>query len=114
MPRLPPFIARAHRLVQDLPGVEIAEYFGQPALKVKGKTLANLCREPDALAVYCPIDLKEMLCEAAPEIYFDTPHFRNWPAILVRMNAIDDATLAHRLAEAHAQRTARRRTAKGP
>jgi hypothetical protein len=37
------------------------------------------------------------LVTAAPEIYYDTPHFARWPEILVRMAEIDDTTLAARL-----------------
>ena len=38
-----------------------------------------------------------MLIAAAPDLYFETDHYRNWPAVLVRMDAIDDATLKARL-----------------
>lgn len=92
-----PLIERAHRLIADRPGIGIELHFGQPALKVTGKALANLCREPGALAVWCPLELKAMLVEAAPELFFDTDHFRNWPAILVHMDRIDDDSLRARL-----------------
>lgn len=49
------------------------------------------------MAVHCPLEVKAMLVEAEPRLYFDTPHFAGWPSLLVRMEAIDDATLADRL-----------------
>jgi hypothetical protein len=90
-------LARAARLAGHLPGVETAPHYGRPWLKVAGKALAGPCREPGALAVHCPVELKEALIEARPELYYDTAHFRGWPSLLVRMDAIDDATLKDRL-----------------
>jgi hypothetical protein len=95
---------RAARLTDHLPGVTLAKHYGTMALKVGGKALANPCREPGALSVYCPLPEKEMLIAAAPDLYFETEHFRNWPAVLVRMEAIDDATLKARLEAAWAAR----------
>jgi hypothetical protein len=47
-----------------------------------------------------PLEQKELLMEAAPEIYFETPHYAGWPAVLVRLAAIGDAELTGRLVEA--------------
>jgi hypothetical protein len=103
-----PLLARAQALIAHLPGVETAPHYGRPWLKVAGKTIAGPCREPGALAVHCPLELKEHLIAARPEFYFDTDHFRGWPAVLVHMAAIDDATLKDRLEAAWLQRAPRR------
>lgn len=97
-----PYIARAHGLSQHLPGVICGPYWNgdKEALLVGGKAFAHTCRYDDALAVHCPLETKALLVEAAPDIYYDTPHFARWPAILVRMAVIDDAQLAPRLAAA--------------
>ena len=34
------------------------------------------------------------VCEAAPERFFDDDHYRGYPAVLVRLGAIDEAELA--------------------
>jgi hypothetical protein len=57
----------------------------------------------DILAVRCPIERKEMLIEAAPDIYFDDDHYRGYPAVLVRLDAVEEAELAALLADACAQ-----------
>jgi hypothetical protein len=61
-------------------------------------------RQPrlDVLAVRCPIEKKEMLIEAVPDIYFDDDHYRGYPAVLVRLAAIDEADLAALLRDAWA------------
>jgi hypothetical protein len=57
---------------------------------------------PRVLAVSCPMERKELLIEAAPDIYFDDDHYRGWPAVLVRLDAIEEAELAGLLADAFA------------
>ena len=83
----------------DLPRLEIGTSYGTPALKVAGK---SFCRMKDAatLVLLMPLEQKELLMEAAPEIYFETPHYSGWPAVLVRLGVIDDTELGARLVEA--------------
>jgi hypothetical protein len=48
---------------------------------------------PDAprgpiLGVHIPLEGKALLLASQPEVYFTTPHFDGWPAILVRLPEI--------------------------
>ena len=52
------------------------------------------------LAVRCPIERKDLLLEVAPDIYFDDPHYLGYPAVLVRLEAIDAEDLRALLADA--------------
>lgn len=89
-------IERAGRLIAHLPGVERSTSYGTPALKVNGKLIARV-HSPGILVLMCPIEEKEHLLAAAPEFYFETSHYEGWPALLARMEAIDDETLGARL-----------------
>ena len=62
---------------------------------------------PRVLAVRCPIERKEFLIEAAPDIYFDDDHYRGYPAVLVRLEAIGETELAALLADACAMQAAK-------
>ena len=53
--------------------------------------------EADSLAVRCPVERKEMLIAAAPDRFFDDDHYRGYPAVLVRLAAIEADELAHLL-----------------
>ncbi len=91
-------IDRAARLTRHLPEVEVATWYGTPALKVRGKGFARVKERTErTLVVLCPLDLKEALMEAEPDIYYETAHYRGWPAMLVHMDAIDDDRLKDRL-----------------
>jgi hypothetical protein len=56
------------------------------------------------LAVHVPLDVKELLLAARPKVYFTTPHFNGWPAILVRLPAIRANELHALLRQAWLQR----------
>jgi hypothetical protein len=83
----------------DLPEVTEGTSYGNPALQVKGKTFASL-RAPGEMVLHCPLEQKDLLIEIAPEIYWQTEHFRGWPGLLVRLDVIGDEELALRLVDA--------------
>jgi hypothetical protein len=105
-PRSDPF-ARVRGAAAHLPEVVESTWYGTPALKVGGKGFARL-KDPDTLVVLCPLDEKEMLIEADPKVYFETDHYKGWPAMLVRLKEISAAQLRHRLEQAWRFRAPRR------
>lgn len=56
----------------------------------------------------CELEEKAALIEAAPDIYFETDHYKGWPAILARLPALSDEELTHRLQCAIRFQTAKR------
>lgn len=90
-----------------LPEVAETTWYRTPALAVRGRSFTRL-REPGVAVLMCPLEDKEMLLAAAPAIWFETDHYRGWPAILVRLDAICEADLARRLAVAWAQKAPNR------
>ena len=99
------------RLALALPEVEAGDSEESLAFSVRGKALSwpYLARAaPKAprevvlgvLAVRCLIESKAMLIEAAPDIYFDDDHYRGYPAVLVRLAAIEVDEMGRLLAGA--------------
>ena len=78
-----------------LPEIEDTRSYGTPSLKVKGKFLLRV-REPDVLVLMCSLEEKEFLIQNNGAIYFETDHYKGWPAVLIRLSKIDDAELKHR------------------
>jgi hypothetical protein len=87
---------RLKKAAAGLPEVEESSWFGTPSLKVRKKSMCRV-KDPDTVVLMCPLEEKELLMAAAPDIYYETDHYRGWPAILVRIRAISDEELAHRL-----------------
>ena len=98
---------RLQRAAVGLPEVEAGEWYSTPALKVRGKGFARV-KDADTVVVMVALDEKEMLLEAAPDLYFETPHYSGWPAMLVRIRFISDEELAHRLRAAWLQKAPKR------
>jgi hypothetical protein len=81
-------------LAKRLPQVEEASSYGTPGLKVRGKLLTRLRLEDDSLVLIgVGFDEREMLMEAAPEIFHTTPHYKDYPSVLARLAAVDPGTV---------------------
>ncbi len=103
-----------------LPGVEATtRYDGSPVLKVGGCFMAGLASHPSAepatLVVRIGVEERALLLEDAPETYYITDYYRQYPLVLVRLSRIDrDAlhdvlTVSRRLTVAKTRRPSRRR-----
>jgi len=103
-------LKRVKRLVAAaaLSGVEEGLSYGQPSLKAGGKFLARV-REPDVLVLTCALEEKDILMQIDPDVYFETDHYKGWPAVLIRLSKIDDEALTHRLRTAWQMQAAKPR-----
>ena len=82
----------------ELPGVEATtKYDGSPVLKLDGIFMAGLAMhpsaEPDTLVVRSELDDREALVEDAPETYYLTDYYRNYPLVLVRLKRVKPEVL---------------------
>jgi hypothetical protein len=77
-------------LAHELPEIEESTSYGRPALKVRGKFVAALRTNPDAVVVRCDLDEKPLLLDARPDILFETPHYHGWGYVLLRLEASAD------------------------
>jgi hypothetical protein len=73
-------------------GVEASTMYRSPALKVGGKLLAcipiNKSVEPNSLALSVDFDQRAELIATAPDVYYLTDHYANYPVVLVRLDRI--------------------------
>jgi len=88
------------RIALGLPDVEESTSYRQPCFKVNGRSFVNVSREPGAIATRAPEEEVELLIRANPDVYFVTPHYLGWEAVLVRLDAVDEDELAGRLEDA--------------
>lgn len=103
--------AELSALALSLPEAEGGAQHGQAAFSVGGKGFAwgYMARPapkakrvlvPGVIAIRCRMETKEVLLEAAPERFFDDDHYRNYPAVLVRLAEIEADELMGLLKEA--------------
>lgn len=90
--------ARLIRLAAEagLPEVEQSTSYGNPALKVGGKSFVAV-KNNETIVLSIAIDDKERLIEMAPDIYYQTDHYVGWPYMPLRAVAISDEELRDRL-----------------
>ena len=75
------------RFALTLPETELSTSYGKPAVKLRGKAFVYPGRESGSFALAVPMDEKEMLIETEPETFWETDHYRGWPAVLVRFGS---------------------------
>ena len=111
------------RICLALPEVTAGSSHGRRAWQVRDKAfvwerplgkkdvaeLGNAAPSGPVVAAYVPDEgAKLALIAEEPEVYFTTAHFAGYPAILVRLDAIDAGSLAELVEEAWACRAPRR------
>jgi len=70
--------------------------------RVRGKLFAWAARERDGggLAVRVDRDEKQLILDANPSVYFTSPHYDGYPAVQIRVEAIEVEELRERLEDA--------------
>jgi hypothetical protein len=80
---------KAMALGLGLPGVEEAVSWNNPCLKAHGKLWVWWSPTEDAPVYKTTFEEREILCEAEPERFFFTAHYRSHPLVLMRPEAFD-------------------------
>src|SRR5437660_2574571 len=75
-------------IAQTLPGAEESTSYGTPAFKVKGKLFARQHQDGESLVIPTDFDEREEMMSAAPEKFYVTDHYLNYPWMLVRMSKV--------------------------
>jgi len=82
------------KIALSFPGVEEGASYGTPGLKVNGKFLTRLRAEDNSVVlVDVTFDEREMLMEAEPEVFHITPHYKDYPSVLARLEGVDPGSL---------------------
>jgi hypothetical protein len=85
------------KLARELDGIKESTIHGNPSLKVRGKLLTCIpvhkSAEPRSLAVRIDFDHRAELIAAAPDVYYLTDHYVNYPIVLVRLSRIEPDAL---------------------
>jgi hypothetical protein len=70
-----------------LPGVVMESHWGSLCPKLNGKGLFAPGREKGSFCLYVTNAEKEVLLDTDPDTFWQTDHYRNYPAILTRFGA---------------------------
>ena len=92
----------------ELPEVERSTSYGTPALKVKGKLFARLKEDGQRIAIFVDFMEREAMTQENPDTYIVTDHYRDWPMMLVDLDAVPDDELREVLIESWRRRAPRK------
>jgi len=69
----------------SLPEVVMESFYGKPCPKLNGKAILSPSHEKDtSFCLMVPMAEKEILIETDPDTFWETAHYRGYPAVLVR------------------------------
>ena len=72
----------------SLPEVAMGTYYRDTVPVINGKGFVGRSRERDSFGLRTSsIEEKQMLIDTDPDTFWETPHYANWPAVLVRYGA---------------------------
>jgi hypothetical protein len=82
------------QLILSYPGAEEGTSYGQPSYKVNGKFFTRLRSEDQSLVLLdVSHDEREILMEAEPATFHITPHYRDYPSVLARIDSLHPGSL---------------------
>lgn len=96
--------AGVRKIALSLPGVVEGSSYGTPGFKVGKRFLSRLKENGQDLVVCIGMDEREMLMSARPDTFHITEHYRDWPAMLVRLKNVDAPTLRRLLEQSWRER----------
>lgn len=88
------------RAARGLPGIEEGTSYGTPALKVRGKLVARIREDAELLVLRSDFDSRDAMLRLQPRVFCITDHYRDYPAVLVRLSAVSEAQLGELLEDA--------------
>lgn len=103
--------AEARRLLLGLPGIAEGRSYGLPSFLLNGRFFARFRDDDTVLVVQLgSIAEREVLMDLDPRVFFVTEHYRNYPAVLIRLAEVPQPLLVDVVTEAHRQVAANRAT----
>lgn len=75
-----------------LPDTELSTSYGKPAVKVASNGRAFLYtghEDHSSFGIAIDLDTVELLKETDPDTFWQSPHYEDWPAVLIRFDSAD-------------------------
>ena len=84
----------ARKIALSVEGASEGPYFGKPAVFVAEKFLTRVHhKEEAAVLAIGSMEMRDVMLEAEPKLFYITDHYKNFPYLLARLSKLDRATL---------------------
>jgi hypothetical protein len=89
----------ARKIALATPGASEGPYFGKPTIFVGEDYLCRVHDKEAAVVLRSgSMEMREVMLEAEPKLFYITDHYKSFPMILARLSALDKKTLKDLLA----------------
>jgi hypothetical protein len=92
----------------ELPEVELSTSYGTPALKVRKKLFARLREDGEHLVLFVDFMEREALVQSSPATFLVTPHYQDYPMVLVNLAHVHADELRELVIESWRRRAPKR------
>ena len=92
------------KIALAIPGSEEVLWFNKPAVFLHGQFLTKVHDKEEAMTMrVSSMEMRDMMLEAEPELFYITDHYRSFPFILARLSALTPKVLKDMLVARAAQ-----------
>ena len=96
--------AEARKIMLSLPGTDERLWFNQPSVFIHDRFLAKTHHKEDAVTLQVgSMEMRDMMLEADPQLFYITDHYRKFPFVLIRLSALNKTVLKDMLVGRAAQ-----------
>jgi len=86
--------AEARKIILSIPGTDERLWFNQPSVFLHDRFLAKTHHKEDAVTLQVgSMEMRDMMLEAEPELFYITDHYRKFPFVLMRLSALTRTVL---------------------
>ena len=107
--------AEARKIMLSLPGTDERLWFREPSVFIHDRFLAKTHKKEDAVVLQIgSMEMRDMMLEAEPRLFYITDHYRNFPFVLIRLSALTKTVLKEMLVGRAAQLAAMKPIKRAP
>ncbi len=86
--------AQAWKIALAVPGSEERLWFRQPSVFLHDRFLIKVHHKEEAMTMQVgSMEMRDIMLEAEPKLFYITDHYRKFPFVLIRLKALDSKTL---------------------
>src|SRR3982751_897156 len=90
--------AEARKVILSIPGTDERLWFNQPSVFLHDRFLAKVHHKEEAVTLQVgSMEMRDMMLEAEPKLFYITEHYRSFPFVLVRLKALNKTILKEML-----------------
>lgn len=96
--------AEARKIMLAIPGTDERLWFNKPSVFIHDRFLSKVHDKEDAVTLQVgSMEMRDMMLEAEPKLFYITDHYRKFPFVLIRLSALNAKVLKEILAGRAAQ-----------